>query len=154
MVAFVAMGAAAAAWFTPTPALDGSDAVDAAVGAMAAAGIEATPIERPERGVHTTDLGTEVDSWFVFLEVPVGGVPEPIELRVQRSTGQLVYVDDRIGPDDQERLLDDAEFRALADHTYDDAREDWVRRNAAASVGALVAAGTALVLARRPEEER
>jgi hypothetical protein len=154
---FAALGAAAAAWFTPTPELDAADAAQVAQGALAAADVESELSGAPRAGEHRTEDGDEIPVWIVLAETEVGRRTEEIELRVQRSAGRVVYVDDRIGPDDAERLLSDDEFRALGRHRDDSTTDRWVLRNGLAGVSGLVVAAACFLLATRADrlwEER
>jgi len=148
---FAALGAAGAAWFTPTPELEADDAVDVARVALAKVGVASDLVRPPEEGVHETKDGEEVEAWFIPLAVDAGGESERIELRVQRSAGRVIYVDDRIGPDDEERLLSQEQFEALGDHRDDSRSDRWVTRNLLAAVGAAAIAGTSYVLATRSD---
>lgn len=148
---FAALGAAGASWFTPTPELEAKDASDLARDALGEAGIEVDRIAAPTRMVHQTESGDTVDAWRVRTEVQVDGEPEEIELRVQESAGQLVYVDDRIGADDAERLLSDDEFATLGRYRDDSLADRWVLRNGLAALTALLIAGTGYVLASRSD---
>ena len=72
-----------------------------------------------------------------------------VELRVQESAGQLVYVDDRIGADDAERLLTDAQFETIGEYRNDVTTDRWTARNLAATVAAaIIAVGSWLVATR------
>jgi hypothetical protein len=148
---FAALGAAAAAWFTPTPDLDADDAADLAIEALAAADVDAEVAGPPRRGEHRTREGEAVPVWVVVARTEVAGEPEDVELRVQRSAGRLVYVDDRIGPDDAERLLSDEQFAQLGRHRDDSLSDRWVVRNILGALSAALVAGTCFVLATRSE---
>lgn len=148
---FAALGAAGAAWFTPTPELDAAEAVDVARVSLAQVGVASELVGQPVKGVHETEDGREVASWVVQLAVAAGGERERIELRVQRSAGRVVYVDDRIGPDDAERLLSQEQFEALGDHRDDSRSDRWVTRNLLAALSAAAIAGTSYVLATRTD---
>jgi hypothetical protein len=149
---FAAIGAAAASWFTPTPDVDAGDAAELAVDALADAGVRARPSARPQAAEHATDSGEKVEVWIVPLETRVEGRTEKIELRVQRSAGRLVYVDDRIGEADADRLLTDRQFAVLADHRDDTLANRWTVRNGLGGVSAAVIAGACYVLATRSEQ--
>lgn len=149
MLLFAALGAAAAAWFTPVPHLDAADAARVARGALAAAGVDAELSGAPTQAEHRTRDGDEVSVWVVAAEVDVEGRSEVIELRVQRSAGRVVYLDDRVGPDDARRLLDDDQFAALGGYRDDSVSDDWVLRNGAAGVSGVLVAVTSYVLATR-----
>lgn len=148
---FAALGAAAAAWFTPTPDLDADDAERLALDALAEADVDGEVAGAPRRGDHRTKDDEQVGVWVVEVETRADGRREVIELRVQRSAGRLVYVDDRIGPDDAERLFTDAQFEALGAHRDDSLGDRWVRRNALAGVSAAIIAATCFVLATRSD---
>jgi len=149
VVLFAALGAAAAAWFTPTPELDADDARELAVEALAEADVRAEPAARPRKAAHVTQDDEEVGVWIVPLDVRAGGRTEEIELRVQRSAGRLVYVDDRIGPDDGDRLLSDQQFEALGRHRDDTLADRWALRNGLGGLSAVLVAGTCYLLATR-----
>lgn len=144
---FAALGAAVASWFTARPDLDEQDAIDTAVGALAAAGFEGEVTEPVVRSGHVPDGADPLDVWVVFVDVG----DDRIETRVLTDAGQLVYVDDRIGPDRTERLLSDDEFDAVADHRNDATSDEWVGRNAAATVAAALVAGVCFVIAKRSD---
>lgn len=148
---FAALGAAGAAWFTPTPEIEADEAVDVARVSLAQVGVASELVGRPEKGVHETEDGREVEAWVVQLSVVAGGERERIELRVQRSAGRVIYIDDRIGSDDSERLLSQEQFEALGDHRDDSRSDRWVTRNLLAAVSAAVIAGTSYVLATRTD---
>lgn len=145
VVLFGAIGAAAAAWFTPQPLLEADDARSVALGALEDVGFDGTVAGDPELISHTPDDGDAVAAWAVFVEVD----DDTVELRVQESAGQLVYVDDRIGPDDIDRLLTDDEFEQIGDYRDDAVFRDWVARNVAASVAAALIAVCGFVIAKR-----
>ena len=142
---FGAVGAAAAAWFTPQPLLEADDAATVAVGALEDVGFEGTVAGTPELTSHTPDDGDPVAAWTVFVDVD----DDTVELRVQESAGQLVYVDDRIGADDTERLLTDDQFARIGDYRDDAVFRDWVARNVAATVAAALIAVSGFVIAKR-----
>ena len=146
---FAALGAAGASWFTPTPELGADDASELAGDALAEADVEVDRLAPPVRMVHQTESGDTVDAWRVRADVQVDGEAEEIELRVQESAGQLVYVDDRIGADDTQRLLTDDQFATLGQYRDDTLADRWVLRNALAAVAALVVAASCYVLATR-----
>lgn len=150
VVVFVALGAAVASWFTPRPDLEAGDAADTAVGAFEAVGLEGSPGEPIERTRHSPAEGDAVDVWVVPLEVD----GEEVETRVLVDAGQLVYVDDRVGPDRQERLLTDAQFRTIAEYRDDVTLDDWVARNGAATAVAALIAAVGFVLAKRSDHLR
>ncbi len=144
---FGAVGAAAAAWFTPQPVLDADDAVDVAVDALAEVGFEGTLAGDPELVSHTPKDGDSIAAWAVFVDVE----DETVELRVQESAGQLVYVDDRIGPDDVERLLTDDEFAEIGGYRDDVVFRRWVAQNIGGTIGAAVIAAVGFVIAKRSD---
>jgi hypothetical protein len=148
---FAALGAAAASWFTPTPELEADDASDLAREALREAGVDVDRVAAPVRIVHETEAGDTIDAWRVRAGVEVAGEPEEIEVRVQRSAGQLVFVDDRIGADDSGRLLSEDQFAVLGRYRDDSLADRWVLRNGLAAVAALVVAGTCYLLATRSD---
>lgn len=149
MLLFAALGAAAASWFTPTPELEADDASDLAGDALREADVDVDRISAPVQVVHETESGETIDAWRVRTDVRVDGQIEEIELRVQQSAGQLVYVDDRIGADDAERLLTDDQFAVLGRYRDDSLADGWVLRNGVAAVSALIIAGVCYMLATR-----
>lgn len=148
---FAALGAAAASWFTPTPDLDADDAAALARDALAEAEVDVDRIGTRRRAEHRTEEGDAVDVWIVEALTQVDGERERLELRVQRSAGRFVYVDDRIGPDDAERLLTDRQFEALGAHRDDSLADRWALRNGLGVLGAFVIAGVSYVIATRSE---
>ncbi len=148
VLVFVALGAAVASWFTPRPDLDAADAVDTAVGAFAEIGLEVSPGAPIERMQHSPAAGDPVAVWAVPVDVD----GDEIETRVLVDSGQLVYVDDRVGPDRQERLLTDDQFRAIAEYRNDVTLADWVTRNLAATVAAAIVALVGFVVAKRSDQ--
>lgn len=144
---FVAVGAAAISWLTPRPDLDAADAEATALGALAEVGVEGTVEEPVERSRHATADGDELDVWVVYVEVG----EETVETRVLVDAGQLVYVDDRIGPDRQERLLSDDDFDTVADYRREATLGEWVAANVGAMIAAAFVAGTGYVIAKRSD---
>ena len=150
---FAAPSAAITSWFTPRPALDAGEAAETALGALEEVGIRGSVEKRVRLGDHEPAKGESIDAWIVFVEVPGRGdaADEQVELRVQESAGRLVYVDDRIGPDDTGRLLTDAEFEELRDYRNDATANRWYLRNAAALVTAAITAVVAFFIAKRSD---
>lgn len=147
VLVFVAVGAAAASWFTPQPLLEADDAADVAVGALDEVGFDGTVTDRPELVSHTLEDGDSLAAWAVFVDV----AGETVEFRVQESAGQLVYVDDRIGDDDTERLLTDEEFEEIGDYRDDSIERAWVVRNVAGMVAAALVAAVGYRIAKRSD---
>lgn len=148
---FAALGAAGASWFTPTPELEADDAGALVIDALTEADVDVARVSASRKIVHETEERDLIDAWRVRANVRVDGELEQIELRVQQSAGQLVYVDDRIGEDDTERLLTEDQFASLGRHRDDTLADRWVLRNALAAVAALFIAGTCYVLATRSD---
>jgi hypothetical protein len=148
---FASLGAAAASWFTPTPELDADDARTLVADALEAADADIDELSEPRRADHRTSDGESVPVWIVEADTRAGEQVESIELRVQRSAGRLVYVDDRIGPDASQRLLADEQFEVLGAHRDDSLSDRWVLRNVLAAVSALLIAGTSYVIATRAD---
>lgn len=148
---FASLGAAAASWFTPTPELDAGDARTLVSDALDAAEVDVDELSEPRRADHRTSEGESVAVWVVEADSRAGQRVETIELRVQRSAGRLVYVDDRIGPDASQRLLTDEQFEVLGAHRDDSRSDRWVLRNVLAAVSALTIAGTCYVIATRAD---
>lgn len=148
---FASLGAAAASWFTPTPELDADDASELAGDALGDADVDIDRIRPAVRMVHETEDGDEVDAWRVLVDVQIRDRDEVIELRVQESAGQLVFVDDNGGPDGTEPLLSDEQFEVLRDHRDRSLADRWVLRNAFAAVAALAAAAVSYLIATRSD---
>jgi hypothetical protein len=148
---FAALGAAGASWFTPTPQLDADDASDLALGALEGADVDVERVRPPVPMVHETREGDLVDAWRVLVDVQAQDAIEEVELRVQETAGQLVYVDDLIGADGTERLLSDEQFEVMRQHRDDTLADRWVLRNAMAAVAAIGIAATAYILATRSD---
>lgn len=147
VLVFVGPAAAAASWFTPQPDLDEQDAVDTALGALEAAGLEGTVEDPVVRSGHVPAGGEPIDVWVVFADV--GG--DRVELRVQTTAGQLVYVDDRTGADSTGRLLSDEQFETIGSYRNDATMDRWILRNGGGSVSALVIAVVSFVIAKRSD---
>ena len=147
VLVFVALGVVGAAWFTPRPDLDAGQAADAAVGALASVGFDATVTKPVTRTTHDTADGQQVAVWDVFADVD----GEEIETQVRVDEGQLVYLDDRIGADRSDRLLSDDQFAAIADYRDRVTLDDWIGRNVAASVAGALVALLAFVVAKRSD---
>lgn len=147
VLVFVAPAAAAASWFTPHPDLDRDDAVDVAVGSLADVDVTAEVTAEVTDAVHETEEGVSIDVWVVPADVG----DQRIELRVHRSVGELVYIDDRIGPDQTERLLTDAQVESMDDYRDDATRGRWIARNAAATVAAAIIAAVAWLMVTRAQ---
>jgi hypothetical protein len=148
---FASLGAAAASWFTPTPELDAGDARTLVTDALEAADVDVNGLSEPRRADHRTSEGKSVAVWIVEADARAGQGVGGIELRVQRSAGRLVYVDDRVGPDSSQRLLTDEQFEALGAHRDDSRSDRWVLRNVLAAVSALLIAGTCYTIATRAD---
>ena len=148
---FAALGAAGASWFTPTPKLEADHASDLALGALREAEVDVERVKPPVRMVHETRDDVLVDAWRVVVDVQAQGAVEEVELRVQESAGQLVYVDDLIGADGTERLLSEEQFEVMSQHRDDTLADRWVLRNAMAAVAAIGIAATAYILATRSD---
>ena len=148
VLVFVAPAAAAASWFTPRPALDAAEAAQTALGALDEVGVEGEVTEPVVLAPHVPEDGDPVDAWVVLVDV---AGDETIEVRVQESAGRLVYVDDRIGPEDTERLLTDDQFDAIGEYRDDVTSGQWIQRNVVAVAAAAVAAAVAFVIAKRSD---
>ena len=146
-----ALGAAGASWFTPTPELEADDASGLALDALRGVDVDVEGVDAPVRMVHETDEGGTVEAWSVLVDVRAQGAVEEVELRVQESAGQLVYVDDLIGADGTERLLSDEQFEVMGQHRDDTLADRWVLRNALAAVAAATIAATSYFLATRSD---
>ena len=146
---FAALGAAGASWFTPMPELEADDASEVARAALTEADVDIDRIQPPVLMVHETADGQLVDAWRVLVDVRSAGALEEIEVRVQESAGQLVFVDDIIGTAGTERLLSDEQFESLGQHRDDSLADRWVLRNAMAAVAALAIGGISYILATR-----
>ena len=147
LLVFVVIGAAGAAWFTPRPDLDAQQAAAATVGALASVGYDATVSKPVTRTTHATADGREVDVWDVFADVD----GEEIETQVRVDAGQLVYLDDRIGADRTDRLLSDDQFDTIAGYRDQATLNDWIVRNALASMAGVLIAFVAFVVAKRSD---
>lgn len=150
-VLFAALGAAGASWFTPTPELGADDASELAREALEEADVDVARVGPATAMVHETSDGETVDAWRVPAQVRDGGDVEEIELRVQRSAGQLVYVDDRVGADGAERFLTDDQFGVLGEYRDDTIAGRWVLRNGLGAVAAALVAASSYVLATRSD---
>lgn len=73
-----------------------------------------------------------------------------IEFRVDQDAGELLYVDDLIGPDRQERFFTDEQWETVR-HYRDGKLSSWVGRNAMGSMAAVLIVGAGFVLAKRSD---
>lgn len=129
-VVALVVGAAMVRWLSDRPDLEPADARTVAVDALAAIDREGTVSREVVLTEHTLESGETVEAWVVFVDVD----GDEIELRVQTTVGQLVWVDDNIG--DGKRLLTDEEFDALDEYRDEEIHDRWVATNVAGSVGA------------------
>lgn len=147
VLVFVAIGTAAATWFTPRVELEEDDAVQLAIDALADVGLEATvtdpAILAPYLPAEATDDADTIEAWVVYARVG----DDVIELRIDDRTGRLAYLDDRIGADRQDQLLTEAQYEQVS--ASGPGLADWVRRGIAATVAAVLVAGTGSFLAKR-----
>lgn len=177
ILTFVAIGAAAAAWFTPRVTAERAEEVT--LDALEAAGVDDVRVPRtPTEDVHTTstteadtttsaptdgsdettttaqadddaddtDEGADDDAVDVWT-VHVARGDEIIEMRVHKQEGQLVYVDDLIGEDRDQRLLTDEQWEVV--RSYESGGiNPWVRRNVAGSVAAVLIVIVGFLLAK------
>lgn len=171
ILTFVAIGAAAAAWFTPRSDVDADLAADVALSALDTAGIDdADVVGSPTRGVYRArvepvaapdtsapsaedtaepELGPEVPVWVVVVSLDGA----EIEMNIDDEKGQLVYVDDLIGKDRSERALTEEQWNDVAVYR-DDHRDRWVERNITGSAAAAAIVGVGFVIARRGGTDR
>lgn len=142
---FVAAGAAVASWTTTRGELDADDAAEIAVDALGSVGHPATLAGAPERDEHRPPGEDPVEVWVVSVDVG----DDEIEMRVQTTVGAVVFVDDRIGEDDLERLLTDDEFTELGAYRDRRLRDRRLRTNLAGSLAAAAVAAVGVPLSFR-----
>lgn len=137
----MALAVTAVGWLEAPGGITGAEAVAAARGAFAAAGLADGDVRpQAEPGDYPSGRGRPpIPVWKTFADVEGGTV----ELWLARSDGESVFLDDRT-PDGTAQLLSEAQFAVLADHYENPALGRQVRRNlvltAAAALLALVAA--------------
>lgn len=145
----------AAAWLQRPADLTRSEAVTAAEGAFAAAGLESAEVDpEPTRGTYDGSVGDPIEVWQATGTLDDGTV----ELWLARTDGEPVYLDDRT-PDGARQLLTDEQFDAIADHDDNPALDRQIRRNLLVTLAAAaIVAVLSVVLAvehrpaRAPEE--
>lgn len=152
LLAVVAVVAATAAWLDDRPDLTADDATEVALGALAEVDVDGRAERAPTPIEHQPDDGDPIESWSVLVEVPTDAGDDQIELRVQRSAGQLVYVDDNVGPDDTQRLLTDDEFDQIGDYRDNAVFNDWVVRNGVGTGAAAAIAVLGVLVAKRVKD--
>lgn len=145
VLVFVAAGAAIASWTTTRGELDATDAGEIAVDALGSVGHPGTVVGTPQRDEHSPPGEDPVDVWVVSVEVG----DEQIEMRVQTTVGAVVFVDDRIGEGDLERLLTDEEFAELGAYRDRRLRDRRIRTNLAGSLAAAAVAAVGVPLSFR-----
>lgn len=146
MLIFIAVGAAATAWLTPRPEIDEDDAAEVALGALDEASVDATLAKAVVESEYVPDNDDPLEVWVVTVSVG----EEMVELQVDQQSGQLVYVDDNIGPNDSERLLTDEQFEVVAKYRSTELR-DWIRRNAFGSAAATLIAILGFIVSKRSD---
>lgn len=149
ILTFVAIGAAAAAWFTPQADVDAETAGEISLRALTDAGVEdIAVVGTPTRGSHTTGDSGTVEVWQVVVDV----AGDEIDVLVDAEEGQLVYVDDLVGKNHDQRALTEDQWDSVEFYRDDQRRDDWVQRNIVGSIGAAVIVAVGFVLARRSGE--
>jgi hypothetical protein len=143
----VALVATAVGWLQAPDGITGAEAVTAARGAFAAAGL-GDGVVRPqaEPGDYPTGSGrSPIPVWRTFADVAGGTV----ELWLARSDGESVFLDDRT-PDGTAQLLSAEQFEVLADHYENPALGRQVRRNLVLTAAAALIAFVAATIAHDP----
>lgn len=148
---FVAIGAAAAAWFTPQPDVDAEMAGEISIRALENADVEgAVVVGTPKRATH---VGQDADAEEIeVLEVVIGLNDEEFEILVDAEEGQLVYVDDLVGEDGDQRALSEEQWDSVEFYRDDHRDDEWVERNVTGSIAAAVIVVVGFALARRTGE--
>ncbi|MEO7428865.1 MAG: hypothetical protein ABIY48_05725 [Acidimicrobiales bacterium] len=147
----VALGALAVGWLQNPDHITSSEAVAAARGAYAAAGLRDAVVDgHPPAGVYTSSNGHErVPVWMTAAKVRGGTV----ELWLARADGESVYLDDR-APDGGSQLLTDTQFRRLANHYDNPAATRQIHRNLVLTLAAALIALLAVRLATAADRLR
>lgn len=143
----MALVVTAVGWLQAPDSITGAEAVTAARGAFAAAGL-GDGVVRPqaEPGDYPAGPGrSPIPVWRTFADVAGGTV----ELWLARSDGESVFLDDRT-PDGTAQLLSDAQFEVLADHYENPALGRQVRRNLVLTAAAALVAFVAATIAHGP----
>ncbi len=151
VLAVTAVAVVAVAWSSTRPTLDAADAADVAVRALDSAGFAAVVTDPPIAGRHETHDGQVLDVWIVDATVRDGEQRATIELRVQKSAGHVVYVDDRIGPHQQDQLLSAEQFERLGRYEDDTYADRWALQNGLGSASAIFVVVVSVVLSRRTD---
>ncbi len=146
LLGVVAVATVGAGWLAGVPELTAAEAVDAAEGGFAAAGLAAAVDPVPSRSTYVSRTQRTVEVWTVRATVRSAS----IEVRLARSGAQPVAIDDRT-PDGTEHVLSETEFDAVAGGFDDPALDRVVRRNIALTVAAVLVVAMAIALALLPD---
>ncbi len=142
ILAAVAVGAVAAAWFEEPPALTAADAADAAEDAFDAAGLDASLQGDPVPATYATRSRAPVAVWSVLVTVR----DELVQLELEQSGARPVAIDDRTF-DGTSYVLSELEYESVVRHVDDPALARIVRRNIAITVAGVLVVAVALALA-------
>lgn len=135
----VALVVVAIGWLQNPDHITAAEALSAAEGAYAAAGLRGAAVDPdPVAGVYVAVAGGERMAVWKTSAALDGGT---VQLWLARADGESVFLDDR-APDGASQVLTDAQFQNLADHYENPAAGRQIRRNlvltlAAALVGLL-----------------
>jgi hypothetical protein len=147
-LAVVAIGSVAFAWLDDPPDLTAADAVTAAEGAFAAAGLDASVDRSPVRTTYAPARRDPVEVWSVQATVR----REPIELQLARSGARPLSIDDRT-LDGSAYVLSKVEYESVARHVDDPALARTIRRNIALTTAAALVVGLAIAHAATATKE-
>jgi hypothetical protein len=144
-MALTSIGAVGAGWLEDVPELTGAEAVTAAEGALADAGLAADVEAAPFADVYASATRPPVEVWRVRATVREA----PIELVLARSGAQPLLIDDRT-PNGATYVLSELEYDAVAGGITDPALTRVVRRNIALTLAAVLVVAMAIALTYLP----
>lgn len=133
----VAVAIVAVGWMQSPDPVTAAEAVTAARGAYASAGLPKAEVDpHPKAGVYDTPQGVErIPVWKTKATIKGGTV----ELWLTKADAESVFLDDRTA-DGASQLLTDEQFEKLADHYENPARQRKIRGNIALTLAALLIA--------------
>jgi hypothetical protein len=135
----VALVVAGLAWWEDVPALTADDAVTAAEGAFADAGVDAEVAADPFPTTYSSSTRDPIDVWSVQATVR----SELVQLQLSRYGARPVAIDDRT-LDGSAYVLSDLEYESVASHVDDPAGARRIRRNLAVTAAAVLLLAVAL----------
>ncbi|MGK2947020.1 MAG: hypothetical protein ACSLFP_00470 [Acidimicrobiales bacterium] len=148
VVAAVAIGCVAVAWWEDPPPVTAEEAADAVARALAGAGVPATVAPDPLASSYEPRGGQRTPVWQAFAAVEGG----TIQVSVSQRGARPVFVDDR-SPNGGQQLLSEAQFEAVTSGIDDPGRRRLVQRNVVLTTAAALVLAVATALSLHPHRE-